>query len=174
MLIPIPSSKHFHHGVYFTMLIPPKEVYIKVCNIDIVTISKMAIYNNVSTLIDQLNTGDRCWSFSSMNVGTCFTISIGDDLQENIILIKIIGEGYEKSFSIPTQLKKLISTQIFKKTIAEDLFPVIEYLGKTKHQKIKDREYHNFKVVKILKRNGEEVNNSGQQIGTTTTTTTTN
>ena len=168
MLIPVPSSKHFHHGVYFTMLIPPKEVYIKVYNIEIVTITKMAIYNNVSTLIDQLNAGDRCWNFSSMDVGTCFTMSI-DDLQANRILIKIIGEGYEKSFSIPTQLKKLISTEIFKKTIAEDLFPVIEYLGKTKHQKIKDREYHNFKVVKILTRDGEEVDKSEQQIGTTTT-----
>ena len=155
MLIPIHSSKHFHHGVYFTMLIPPKEVYIKVCNIDIVTISKMAIYNNVSTLIDQLNTGDRCWSFSSMNVGTCFTIS--DYLNENRIIIMIIGEEYEKSFTIPSELKRLISTQIFKKTIVEDLFPVIEYLGKSNHLKFKNRQYHKFKVVKIVKRNGEEV-----------------
>ena len=160
MFIPIHSSKHFHHGVYFTMLIPSKEVYIKVCNIDIVTISKMAIYNNVSTLnvstlINQLNAGDRCVSFSSMNVGTCFTIS--DYLNENRIIIMIIGEEYEKSFTIPSELKRLISTQIFKKTIVEDLFPVIEYLGKSNHLKFKNRQYHKFKVVKIVKRNGEEV-----------------
>ena len=63
----------------------------------------------------------------------------------------------ENTFLVPTQLKKLITTEIFKKTIAEELYPVIEYLGKTKHQKIKDREYHNFKVVKILTKDGKEV-----------------
>ena len=71
----------------------------------------------------------------------------------------------KKTFSVPTQLKKLITTEIFKKTIAEELNPVIEYLGKNKHQKINDREYHNFKVVKILTKDGKEVINSS----TTTT-----
>ena len=105
-----------------------------------------------------------------MEIGTCFTMSI-HDLHANRILINIRGETIEKTFSVPTQLKKLITTEIFKKTIAEELYPVIEYLGKTKHQKIKDREYHNFKVVKILTRDGEEVDKSEQQITTTTTTT---
>ena len=106
------------------MLIPPNEAYIKVYNVEIVTITKMAIYSNVTALINQLNAGDRCWNFSSMEVGTCFTMSI-HDLHANRILIKIYGEGYEKTCSIPTQLKKLITTEIFKKTIAEDLYPVI-------------------------------------------------
>ena len=90
------------------------------------------------------------------------------DLHANKILINVRGETIEKTFSIPTQLKKLITTEIFKKTIAEDLYPVIEYLGKGKHKKIHDREYHNFKVVKILTRDGKEVINS--QSTTTTAT----
>ena len=127
----------------------------------------MAAFRDITTLIDQLNDGDRCWNFSSMEIGTCFTMRIFD-LHANRILINVRGETIEKTFSVPTQLKKLITTEIFKKTIAEDLNPVIEYLGKAKHQKIHDREYHNFKVVKILTRDGKEVINSES---TTTTTT---
>ena len=124
----------------------------------------MAVFRDITTLIDQLNVGDRCWNFSSMEIGTCFTMSIYD-LHANRILINVRGETIEKTFSVPTQLKKLITTEIFKKTIAEGLDPVIEYLEKTKHLKINDREYHNFKVMKNLTKDGKEVINSS----TTTT-----
>ena len=87
------------------------------------------------------------------------------DLHANKILIKVRGEIIGKTFSLPTQLNQLITTDVFKKTKAEGLDPVIEYLGKTKHQKINNREYHNFKVVKILTKDGKEVINSS----TTTT-----
>ena len=92
----------------------------------------------------------------SMEIGTCFTMVI-HDLHANRIVIKIRGETTEKTFSVPTQLKKLIRSEIFKKKIEEELDPVIKYLGKTKHRNIKDREYHNFKVVKILTKDGKEV-----------------
>ena len=126
----------------------------------------MAAFRDITTLIDQLNGGDRCLNFSGMEIGTCFTMRIFD-LHANRILINVRGETIEKTYSVPTQLKKLITTEIFKKTLDEDLNPVIEYLGKAKHKKIHDREYHNFKVVKILSRDGKEVINSES---TTTTT----
>ena len=94
-----------------------------------------------------------------MEIGTCFTMNI-HDLHANKILIKVRGETIKKTFSLPTQLNKLITTDVFKKTKAEGLDPVIEYLGKNKHQKINDREYHNFKVVKVLTKDGKEVINS--------------
>ena len=56
------------------MLIPPNEVYIRVYNVEIVKITKMAIYSNVTALINQLSDHERCWNFSSMEVGTCFTV----------------------------------------------------------------------------------------------------
>ena len=127
----------------------------------------MEVFGDITTLIDQLNDVDRCWNFSSMEIGTCFTIRIFD-LHANRVLINARGETIEKSYSLPIILKKLITTDLYKKTCAEELNPVIEYLGKVKHKKIHDGEYHNFKVVKILSRDGEEVINSES---TTTTTT---
>ena len=96
----------------------------------------MAIYSDITTLINQLNAGDKCWSFSSMEIGTCFTVNI-NDLQSNKILIKVRGETMEKTFSLPTQLRKLITADVFEKVKADGMNPVIEYKGKTKHQKIK-------------------------------------
>ena len=126
----------------------------------------MEVFGDITTLINQLNDGDRCWNFSSMEIGTCFTIRIFD-LHANRVLINVRGETIKKSYSVPTILKKLITTDLYKKTLSEELNPVIEYLGKAKHKKIHDREYHNFKVVKILSRDGKEVINSES---TTTTT----
>ena len=148
------------------MLISPNEVYIRVYNVEIVTITKMAIYSDVTALINQLNDHERCWSFSSMEVGTCFTVFFRD-LQLNQVHIRIRGEGYEKIFSIPTQLRKLITTGVFAKVKDDGMNPVIKYKGKKKHQTIKDREYHTFEIVNILTKDGEEVNKSS----TTTTTT---
>ena len=78
----------------------------------------MAIYSDITTLINQLNNGDKCWSFSSMEISECFTVNI-NDLQSNTILIKVRGETMEKTFSLPTQLSKLITTDVFEKTKAE-------------------------------------------------------
>ena len=129
----------------------------------------MAINSDVTALINQLNNHERCWNFSSMEVGTCFTVFFRD-LQSNQVHIRIRGEGYEKIFSIPTQLRKLITTGVFEKVKNDGMNPIIKYKGKNKHQKIKDREYHTFEIVNILTKDGEEVNKS-QQISTTTTTT---
>ena len=65
---------------------------------------------------------------------------------------------------------KLITTDVFKKTKAEGLDPVIEYLGKNKHHKIKDRDYHNFEAVKVLNKDGKEVTNSSTIIPPLSTT----
>ena len=73
------------------MLIPPNEAYIRVYNVEIVTITTMAIYSDITTLINQLNDGDKCWSFSTMEIGICFTVNT-NDLQSNKILIKVRGE----------------------------------------------------------------------------------
>ena len=118
-----------------------------------------------TTLIDQLN---RYWSFHTMEIGTCFTIR-SIDLDKDRVLINIKGETTEKYYSIPLVLKKLITNDLYKKIFAEELKPIIEYLGKVKHKKIDGREYHNFKIVKILPRDWEEVNNS-ESVTTTATT----
>ena len=129
----------------------------------------MEVFKDNTTLIDRLNNANnRCWSFHSMEIGTCFTIR-SIDLDTDKVLINIKGETTEKYYSIPIVLKKLITSNLYKITCAEDLKPIVKYLGKVKHKKIDDVEYHNFKVVKILSRDGEEVINSES---TTTTTTT--
>ena len=92
-----------------------------------------------------------------MEIGTCFTVAFSD-MQSNNVHIKVRGETMEKKFSIPTQLKKLITTDIFEKVKEDGMNPVIKYKGKNKHQKIKDREYHTFEIVTILTKDGEEVN----------------
>ena len=126
----------------------------------------------MEALIDQLNNVDRYQSFSSMEIGTCFTIR-SLDLDEDRVFINIKGEAAEKSYSIPLVLKKLIASNLYKEICAEELKPIIKYLGKVKHKKIDGREYHNFKIVKILPRDWEEVNNSESATTTTTTTTAT-
>ena len=126
----------------------------------------MEVLGDITALIDQLNDVDRRQSFSYMENGTCFTIR-SLDLDTDRVLINIKGETAEKSYSIPIVLKKLITTDLYKKTFAEELKPIIEYLGKVKHKKIDGREYHNFKIVKILPRDGEEVNNSESRTATT-------
>ena len=109
-----------------------------------------------TTLIDQLN---RYWSFHTMEIGTCFTIR-SIDLDMDKVLINIKGETTEKYYLIPIVLKKLITSNLYKETCAKKSSPIIKYLGKVKHWKIRGRKYHNFKVVKIIPRNGEEVINS--------------
>ena len=126
----------------------------------------MEVFGDITTLIDQLNDGDRCWNFSSMEIGTGFTLRIFY-LHANRVLINVRGETIEKSYSVPIILKNLIITDLYKKTCAEELNPVIEYLGKVKHKKIDGGEYHNFKIVNILSRDGEKVINS--ESATTTT-----
>ena len=68
-----------------------------------------------------------------------------EELHANKTLFKVRGETIEKTFLLPAQLKKFIRTDIFMKTKPGGLDPVIEYLGASKHQKIKDKEYHNSK-----------------------------
>ena len=120
----------------------------------------MAIYSDITTHINKLNDGDKCWSFNNMEINsTCFSVNT-NDLQSNKILIKVRGETMEKTFSLTTQLRKLITTDVFEKVKADGMNPVIEYKGKNKHKKIKDREYHTFDIVKILTKDGEEVNKS--------------
>ena len=102
-------------------------------------------------------------------VATCFTVNC-KDLQSNKILIKVRRETMEKTFSLPTQLRKLITTDVFQKVKADGMNPVIEYKGKNKHKKIKDSEYHTFKIVKILTNDGEEVNKLPPPQTTTRTT----
>ena len=129
----------------------------------------MEALRDFTALIDQLNNVDGYQSFSSMENGTSFTIR-SLDLDKDRVLINIKGETTEKYYSIPIVLKKLVTTDLYKKIFAEELKPIIEYLGKVKHKKIDGREYHNFKIVKILPRYGEEVNNS-ESVTTTTATT---
>ena len=126
----------------------------------------MEAFGDFTALIDQLNNVDGYKSFHSMEIGTCFTIR-SLDLDEDRVFINIKGETTEKYYSIPFVLKKLITSNLYKETCAEELKPIIEYLGMVKHDKIGEREYHNFKIVKILPRNGEEVTNS--ESGTATT-----
>ena len=129
----------------------------------------MAMYSDVTTLVNQLNNGDRCWSFSNMEIGTCFTVFFRD-IQSNKVHIKVRGETMEKTFSLPTQLRKLITTDIFEKVKDDGMNPVIKYKGKNKHQKIKDREYHTFEIVKVLNKDGKEVTNSSTIIPPLSTT----
>ena len=91
-----------------------------------------------------------------MEVGTCFTVFFRD-VQSNQVHIRIRGEAYERIFSMPTQLRKLITTGVFEKVKDDGMNPVIKYNGKKKHQTIKDREYHTFEIVNILTKDGEEV-----------------
>ena len=84
-----------------------------------------------------------------MEIGTCFTIR-SLDLDENRVFINIKGETTEKYYSIPFILKKIVTSTFYKKICAKKLKPIIMYLGKVKHKKIEGREYHNFKIVKIL------------------------
>ena len=128
----------------------------------------MEAIRDFTALIDQLNDVDKYQSFSSMENGTSFTIR-SLDLDKDRVLINIKGETTEKYYLIPLVLKKLITNDLYKKIFAEELKPIIEYLGKVKHKKIDGREYHNFKVVKILPRDWEEVNNS-ESVTTTATT----
>ena len=65
----------------------------------------MAMYSDVTTLVNQLNNGDKCWNFSNMEIGTCFTV-VFRDIQSNKVHIKVRGEKIEKTFSLPTQLRK--------------------------------------------------------------------
>ena len=133
----------------------------------------MEVLKDNTTLIDQLNNvNNKCWNFHSMKNGTCFTIR-SIDLDEDRVLINIKGETTEKYYLIPIVLKKLITSNLYKETCAKKLNPIIKYLGKVKHWKIRGRKYHNFKVVKIIPRNGEEVINSESATRRTTTTTTT-
>ena len=109
----------------------------------------MEALRDFTALIDQLNDVDKYQSFSSMENGTCFTIR-SLDLDKDRVFINIKGETAEKSYSIPLVLKKLITTDLYKKIFAEELKPIIKYLGKVKHKKIDDVEYHNFKIVMVI------------------------
>ena len=117
-----------------------------------------------TTLIDQLNI---YWSFHTMEIGTCFTIR-SLDLDIDKVLINIEGRTTEQYYFIPIVLRKLIASNLYKKICAKKLKPIIKYLGMVRHNKIESRKYHDFKVVKILPEDGEEVNNSES---TTTTIT---
>ena len=128
----------------------------------------MKVFGDITALIDQLNNVDGYQSFGSMENGTSFTIR-SLDLDKDRVFINIKGETTEKYYLIPLVLKKLITNDLYKKICAEELKPIIEYLGKVKHKKIDGREYHNFKVVKILPRDWEEVNNSASVTTTATT-----
>ena len=92
-----------------------------------------------------------------MEVGTCFTVFFRD-VQSNQVHIRIRGEAYERIFSMPMQLRKLITNGVFEKVKDDGMNPVIKYKGKKKHLRIKDREYHTFEIVNILTKYGEEVN----------------
>ena len=109
----------------------------------------MEAFGDFTAIIDQLNHVDRYQSFSSMEIGTCFSIR-SLDLDENRVFINIKGRTTEESYSIPFVLKKIIASNLYKKICAKKLNPIIEYLGKVRHKKIDDVEYHNFKIVKIL------------------------
>ena len=115
----------------------------------------MEAFGDFTAIIDKLNNVDGYQSFSSMENGTCFSIR-SLDLDMDRVLINIEGETTEEYYSIPFVLKKLITTNLYKKICAEELKTIIEYRGMVKNKKIEGREYHNFKVVKILPRNGEE------------------
>ena len=94
-----------------------------------------------------------------MEIGTCFTIR-SLDLDENRVFINIKGETTEKYYSIPFILKKIVTSNFYKKICAKKLNLIIKYLGMVKHKKIEGIKYHNFKIVKIQPRDGEEVINS--------------
>ena len=120
----------------------------------------MEALKDFTALVDQLNNVDGYQSFSSMENGTCFSIR-SLDFDKDRVLINIKGETTEQYYLIPLVLKKIVASNFYKKICAKKLNPIIEYLGMVKHKKIEGREYHNFKIVKIQPRNGEEeVNNS--------------
>ena len=106
-----------------------------------------------------------------MEIGTCFTIR-SIDLDMDKVLINIKGETTEKYYLIPIVLKKLITSNLYKETCAKKLNPIIKYLGKVKHNKIRGRKYHNFKVVKIQPEDEEVINSESATRKTTTTITT--
>ena len=119
----------------------------------------MEAFGDFTAIIDKLNNVDGYQSFSSIGIGTCFTIR-SLNLDENRVFINIKGRTTEESYSIPFVLKKIIASNLYKKICAKKLNPIIEYLGMVKHNKMGEREYHNFNIVKILPEDGEEVINS--------------
>ena len=130
----------------------------------------MEVLEDNTTLIDQLNNvNNKCWTFQSMKNGTCFTIK-NLDLDEDRVLINIKGEKTDKYYLIPIVLKKLVTSNLYKETCAKKLNPIIKYLGKVKHNKIRGRKYHNFKVVKIQPEDEEVINSESATRKTTTTT----
>ena len=139
------------------MLIPPNEVYIRVYNVEIVTITKwqstvMLLISSTSSMIMKDVGALTAYSWNM------FHRFFFRDLQLIQVHIRIRGEGYEKIFSMPTQLRKLITTGVFEKVKDDGMNPVIKYKGKKKHQTIKDREYHTFEIVNILTKDGDKVN----------------
>ena len=128
----------------------------------------MEAFGDFTAIIDQLNHVDGYKSFHSMEIGTCFSIR-SLDLDMDKVFINIEGGTTEQYYFIPFVLKRLITSNLYKEICAEELKPIIEYQGKVKHKKIDGREYHNFKVVKILPRDWEEANNS-ESVTTTATT----
>ena len=75
----------------------------------------MEVFKDNTTLIDRLNNADnRCWSFHSMEIGTCFTIK-SIDLDTDKVLINIKGETTEKYYSIPIVLKKLNTSNYIRR-----------------------------------------------------------
>ena len=94
----------------------------------------MEAIRDFTAIIDQLNNVDKYQSFSSMENGTSFTIR-SLDLDKDRVFINIKGETAEKSYSIPLVLKKIITSNLYKETYAEDLKLTIKYLGKVKHKK---------------------------------------
>ena len=109
----------------------------------------MEAFGDFTAIIDQLNHVYGYKSFSRMEIGTCFTIR-SIDLDMDKVFINIEGGTTEEYYSIPFVLKKIIASNLFKKICAEGLNPIIEYRGMVKHKKMEEREYHNFKIVKIL------------------------
>ena len=115
----------------------------------------MEVLKDNTALINQLSNVDGYKSFSSIEIGTCIAIR-SIDLDENRVFINIKGRTTEEYYLIPFVLKKIVASNLYKKICAEELKTIIEYRGMVKHKKIEGIKYHNFKVVKILPRNGEE------------------
>ena len=78
----------------------------------------MAVFTDITTLIKKLNAGDKCWNFTIMKIGTCFTIKCMIYMQTKF-LSKLEEKQWKKTFLLPTQLNKLITSDVFKKTKAE-------------------------------------------------------
>ena len=106
-----------------------------------------------------LNHVDGYRSFSSVEIGTCFSIR-SLDLDMDKVFINIKGRTTKQYYSIPFILKKIVASNFYKKICAKKLNLIIKYLGMVKHKKREGIKYHNFKIVKIQSRNGGEVINS--------------